>query len=195
MQCFLVSPVEQDYAVQMDGVYPDDFPGDPADFLPIEFGVQERLTWVFVSHSAADYEIVRKLLPRELEQSRYLTFHIANRAQPQHISGIYKLHILSSLARCGWFIVAVSEGTLRSKWVQFEVGWWLHNKGNRRLLCLILDQSNPDALDERLSASRKVDVRRLVRRSTGLLAKLERWRLRVSLPRASADEWSGDWGR
>jgi hypothetical protein len=74
----------------------------------------QRPSWVFVSHSAADYAAVRKPLRSFDGPPRFLTLHIANRAQGPAFVEAYKPRILRSLSRCGWFVVVVSQASIRS---------------------------------------------------------------------------------
>jgi len=170
----------------------DDLPTE-ADFeapLPSE----ERSSWVFVSHSAADYVHVRDMLRGFEAPPKFLTFHIANRAQAIHIQNAYKRGILKNLSRCAWFIVVVSNASIRSVWVQFEVAWAVRHKPINRVICLMLDGSVESDLHPRLSLARKIDVRPLVRRGPVLTSWLARKRLRWALPQSSLERWMGGGG-
>ncbi len=144
---------------------------------------------MFVSHSAVDYDVVRAILLR-YEVERFLTFHIANRAQPPAFVKAYKPQIIMNLQRCAWFIVAVSEAALRSQWVRFEVTWALRHKPRNRILCLLVDKSDPTSLSNELSEIRTINVRPLLADTNPLLAKVARWRVTHALPRGTFDEFT-----
>lgn len=175
---------------------------DPSSDFPHEsdfqFGPapssQEKPSWVFVSHSAVDYKIVRAILtPFE---ARFLTFHISNRAQGEGFVQAYKPKILLNLSRCSWFIVAVSSASIRSSWVKFEVDWFIRNKTTDSMLILILDDSDISALHPQLINTRRVNVRPLVQQTSSLASWLARRRLGRRLPKRTFEQWltSGGFG-
>jgi TIR domain len=141
-----------------------------------------RSSWVFVSHSAIDENVVTKVLGNYASQ-RFLTLHIANRSQSAPAILAYKARIVENLWRCSWFVVAVSKTALNSSWVRFEVRCALRSKSNNHLLCLLLDDSDPAMLHPGLSAIRAIDVRPLLTNRKNLRARLTRCRLGSLLPK------------
>jgi len=177
---------------QMETLPSEDVPSE-ADFeaAPVS---EERYSWVFVSHSAADYPVVRDIFRHFDGPPRFLTFHIANRAQGEGMVRAYKPQILRNLGRCAWFVVVVSAASIHSKWVQFEVAWAVRNKAMNRLICLTLDDSDESTLHPDLSIARKINVRPLVRPGQGLASWFARIRVGRALPRSALDRWMSDGG-
>ncbi len=158
----------------------DDFPTD-ADFDK-ECVNEARPSWIFVSHAAVDEGVVRKLLDT-IAARRCLSLHIANRKQSDWVALAYKAKILENIRRCNWFIVAVSKAALSSRWVKFEVRCALRSKATNNMLCLVLDNSEPTALESGLSSVRKIDARPLLAVRGGLRTRVTRWRLASFLPK------------
>jgi hypothetical protein len=154
------------------------------DFAPY-INLEQHFSWVFVSHSANDYRAVQRLLlPFELE--RFLTFHIANRAMGAEFQEKYKPLILTNLARCAWVVVCVSNASVRSDWVRFEVDLAVRYKRADRIICLILDDTNVNLLPG-LFGTRTIDVRSIVRGRT-LISWFARLRLRHALPQGTLEQ-------
>jgi hypothetical protein len=170
----------------------EDVPSDAVfESAPVS---EEHYSWVFVSHSAADYPAVQAIFRYFEGPPRFLTFHIANRAQGEEIARAYRPRILQSLGRCAWFVVIVSTASIQSKWVQFEVAWAVRNKPMNRLICLMLDDSDESTLHSDLSTAHKINVRPLIRPGQGLAAWFARIRVGRALPRSTFDRWTSDGG-
>jgi hypothetical protein len=161
---------------------------DMADGLESEEFGPGHPSWVFASHSAADYEFVRSTMHR-YEFSRSLQIHIANRAQTPQVAEKYRRGILRSLSRCAWFVVFVSEASVESQWVRFEVDWAIRMRRRSRLLCLSIDDSERRALHPGLAGIRHIRLSALIRAPRGVAAWLALKRLDRAMPFGSWADW------
>ena len=79
-------------------------PPDPASEVP---------SWAFLSHTTAD----TPFLQREVVQDRTGNFFLMDyRTHSGIVADAYRRQILQVLSRCAWFVVAVSEASIRSAW-------------------------------------------------------------------------------
>src|SRR5262249_28577128 len=153
------------------------------DFEFPESGDQPHASWVFVSHSAADYEVVRRIMTRFEGSPRFLRLHIANRAQGPAIAAAYRARILHSLSTCGWFVVFVSDASVQSKVVGFEVDWALRNRSRSHMLCLSLDRADRIALNPHLAGVKQINLNSLTGAGNSLFGWLSWKRLEWAMPR------------
>ena len=80
---------------------------------------------VFISHATDDRSIVERDIIAPLERSGISTWYSVDAVQT---AAEWEREIRQGLARCDWFLVAVSPAAKSSQWVKAEVGWALENR-------------------------------------------------------------------
>ena len=125
--------------------------------------------YLFVSHTAADGAIYLEFV-FPVTQKCFVDCHFANFATPG--AKMYEENILKSLALCATFLVIVSERSVHSKWVKFEVDWAIEHRNPNRIIPVITDDANPSRLNGRLATIPVVDLRES--RETAFQALLQR---------------------
>jgi hypothetical protein len=123
---------------------------------PRELPPDESL--VFVSHAASDGETVRWILD-PVAKVNCLQLHIANRLMKRVVAEQYRRQILVNLARCGWFVIALSPRCEESEWVRFEVGWALANRSEERTVVAVLEDCDIHRVHALLPKLRVIDCR------------------------------------
>lgn len=125
------------------------------DVEPLDPSRVHEVPWqVFLSHTWPD----EPFLKREVVRNQAHRFFLLNckSANPRIVMA-YKRRIITALASCGWFVVAISARALLSSWVRFEVQWALHHRPPEKIRVLILERVDPAVIDTRLAAVKTID--------------------------------------
>lgn len=111
-------------------------------------------TEVFLSHAVRDRAFVRKIL--HVLRSHHLPVWYSE----TNIRGAQQWHdeIGRALARCTWFVVVLSEHSVRSKWVKRELLYALNNdRYNERVVPVLYRTCDDEALSWTLPSFQRVD--------------------------------------
>ena len=106
----------------MDGFSTEDLGDLPDDDIELSAPTSDhgRDYWVFVSHTAENYGLIKNEVISESPRNFFLlNYRVGSKVMRE----TYKRKILSALSSCGWFAIAATNAATRSKWVSFEVRW------------------------------------------------------------------------
>ena len=110
---------------------------------------------IFVSHSSEDVEFIEEtLIP--LLKSRKLEVWYSSEAIKT--AGEFQRLMKLGLESSDWVLVALSPSSVRSKWVQAEVGWAFANRENR-IIPVLIETCDLFDLDFRLNRLQFADFR------------------------------------
>jgi len=112
---------------------------------------------VFVSYHHLDAGLVSQAIVDPLKQQGFDVFFSDDSLEP---GDDFAERIGKELARSAWFIVPITEGATKSRWVREEVRFALeadHLEG--RVLAIQLDDVAAESLDWRLARRQNVDAR------------------------------------
>jgi hypothetical protein len=116
---------------------------------------------VFVSHTSSDTAYCRALvLPaieamteRKFNQYVFMNWNNFGRTQGENARGIAKAYAgeIARIIRASRSIVVVlSKAAIVSRWVAWEVDWWLTNRSVEKMLVILTEECNPLNMDKRL---------------------------------------------
>jgi TIR domain len=109
---------------------------------------------VFLSHSSHDHEIARKL--REI----LIAHGVPVWFSPHHIRGAqqWQEEIGAALARCEWFMVLLTPDSVKSMWVERELGYALTEpRYKKRIIPLLFKRCNYRELSWTLPQFQMID--------------------------------------
>ena len=128
----------------------------PDQQVPLDFDIfhvrslrpAEGARRVFVSYVHEEQERVERLL---VEPLKNLGFEVFFAAESINLAEDFSDRIGQAIAKCGWFIVAVTERAVASRWVREEVKFALsEDRLEGRVLAVRLDPVDINQLDWRL---------------------------------------------
>ncbi|MFO0912562.1 MAG: TIR domain-containing protein [Pirellulales bacterium] len=110
---------------------------------------------VFVSHASQDHDVIYARIVQLLNEHGLTTFYSRD-----SILGAqeWEKRIREGLEDCPWFLVALSPNSVKSEWVQAEVGWALVNRRGR-LIPVLVGDCRPEDCNLRLCQIQYVDLR------------------------------------
>lgn len=110
---------------------------------------------VFVSHASQDHDVIYPRIVQLLNEHGLTTFYSRD-----SILGAqeWEKRIREGLEDCAWFLVALSPNSVKSEWVQAEVGWALVNRRGR-LIPVLVGDCRPEDCNLRLCQIQYVDLR------------------------------------
>jgi len=125
------------------------------------------LAEVFVSHTSGDTAYCKALvLPaieavveRGFNQYVFMDWNNFGKMSGEHARGFasgYVKEITRLIRGSRSFIGVLSAAAIASKWVAWEVNWWLTNRSIEEAIVVLSEECNPFDLDSRLDKARTV---------------------------------------
>jgi len=124
---------------------------------------------VFISHASADDEIVRQLIVEPMERHGLSVWYSKDAIRG---ADDWEERIRHGLKTTDWFLVALSERSVKSPWVRAEVDWALDNRRGK-LVPVLIGDCDPQECNLRLRTIQYVDLRE--NNQSGQLQLLQQW--------------------
>ena len=116
---------------------------------------------VFISHSAVDRDLVEREIIIPLRQHGVETWYSKHNIKT---ATEWERRILEGLRECDWFLVAISQNSVKSDWVKTELHWALKERKGH-IIPVMLEDCNTDDLHLRLQLIHHIDFRQNKERS------------------------------
>jgi hypothetical protein len=108
---------------------------------------------IFVSHTSKDHGFCKSHIIPVLEQFGLYGYFFISRAMNPAIASAYRFMVEHTLACCKTIIIALSEKSAVSEWVQLEASWAV-SQSHPIIICR-LDRTEPDALHPAFASQRR----------------------------------------